>query len=205
MISDEIIANLVPQSRGIGDDLSDVGSFSDLNNSAYWTPKDNDEAELGPSNVVGCIFVSTSNNDPGIIPSVVNNEYFNIKGQYGLTTFDQISYEFTDIETNETFKKKGWPPDDPRAKYMFKLNIDPRDTVDVDWYVDFIVEFDISALIPPIFSDIATTNPTTYNLYVEGTNAYRRDRVNFIQTVRNYSFLKISPELQEYFKNQSYP
>ena len=141
-----------------------------------------------------------------------------MSGEYGLATFDRLSYEFKDINTNETFKMSGWPPTDPRAKYMFKLNQDPRTGRELEYTVNFLIEFDYSALLisppssPPtpdptaedlgIITDIASSNPTTYNFYVDLDNdkAYRKDQIRFTQFVRNYSFSRLTSELANVFK-----
>ena len=216
MISDEIINAFVPQPRGIGD-LGELGTFQSVNSQCVWLPKDTDEANYDLSSVIGCELVSSTSNDPLVIKTTTSSQV-NLSGEYGLATFDRLSYEFKDINTNETFKMSGWPPTDPRAKYMFKLNQDPRTGRELEYAVDFVIEFDYSALLisPPsspitpnptaedlgIITDIASSNPTTYNFYVDSDNdkAYRKDRVTFTQFVRNYSFSRLTSELAKVFE-----
>ena len=216
MISDEIINALVPQPRGIGD-LGELGTFQSINSQCVWLPKDTDEASYDIFSVIGCELVSSTSNDPLVIKTTTSSQV-NLSGEYGLATFDRLSYEFKDINTNETFKMSGWPPTDPRAKYMFKLNQDPRTGRELEYAVDFVIEFDYSALLisppssPPtpdptaedlgIITDIASSNPTMYNFYVDSDNdkAYRKDRVTFTQFVRNYSFSRLTSELAKVFE-----
>lgn len=216
MISQDTMNQLVHQNRGVGD-LGEVGTFETVNNQCVWIPKNTDAANYGLSSVIECELVSSTVNDPLVIKTATSSQ-FNLSGEYGLATFDQLSYEFKDINTNETFKMSGWPPTDPRAKYMFKLNQDPRTSRELDYVVDFVIEFDYSALLisPPsspitpnptvedlgIITDIASSNPTTYNFYVDLDNdkAYRKDRVTFTQFVRNYSFSRLTSELAKVFE-----
>lgn len=205
MITEEIMNSLVPQLRGtyIGADLGEVATFDVLNSSCVWVPRIDDESIYGTPIVIGCNLVSVDVNDPSVIISERETEV-KITGEYGLGTFDQLSYEFKDIETNETFKLSGWPPTDPRVKYMYKLNQDPRANRDVNYIVDFIIRFDVMTLesspLPDLESDIETQNPLTYNRYVYNDDeeffVYRKDRIIFNHTVRNYSFRKLASELK---------
>lgn len=194
MITSDIMNQLVPLDRGLGD-LGEVATFDSLNSQCVWEPNTNDESEYGIPTVIKCELASVDIDDPSVIKSI-NDTEMSLTGEYGLSTFDQLSYEFKDIETNEIFKESGWPPTDPRVKYMFKLHQDPRDNRDVNYFVDFIIEFDMSSLSDPLETIIATTNPLTYNLYVVDDYAYRRDRITFNHTVRNYSFRKLASELK---------
>ena len=225
MISEEIINQIAPQLRGGGSgfgDLGEVGSLGlrvkvpePLDDECVWIAKDTDLEKYGESTVIKCEFISTDVDDPYVIKTVDDTK-LTLTGEYGLATFDQLSYEFKDIETNETFKVTGWPPTDPRAKYMFKVDQDPREIRHVEYVVDYIIEFDFSPLliappaIPPalpapdflpeelgIITDTATTDPLTYNFYVDEENekAYRRDRVKFVQLVRNYNFRALGEEI----------
>jgi len=225
MISEELINQLAPQLRGgqsgFGD-LGEVGSLSlrvkvpkPLDDECVWIAKDTDFDDYGESTVIKCEFISTNVNDPYVIKTVDDTK-LTLTGEYGLATFDKLSYEFKDIVTNETFKVTGWPPTDPRAKYMFKFEEDSRRSRLVEYVVDYIIEFDFSPLlvsppaVPPapalpaptpeeldIITDVATTDPLTYNFYVDEVNekAYRRDRVKFVQLVRNYSFRALGEEI----------
>ena len=209
MISEEIVNQLVPQARGGFGDLGETATFYSLDDQCIWLARDTDLEDYGESMVVKCEFVSSSSEDSSVIKTVDDTK-LSLTGEYGLATFDRLSYEFKDIETNETFKVEGWPPTDPRAKYMFKVNQDPRRIRDIYYFVDYIIEFDFSSLLvsppappPPtpeelgIITDVATANPLTYNFYVDEENekAYRRDRVRFIQAVRNYSFTRLNLEI----------
>jgi hypothetical protein len=192
MIDENIMNQLVPQERGLSD-LGEAGTFDALNVDCVWIEKDTDANELGIPEVIGCSLVSTSADDPLLITNVVNDSLLNVSGEYGLASFDQLTYQYKDIDTNEHFTGYSWPPEDPRAKWMYKLDIDPRATRDFEFVVDFIVKFDASAVeVPPV-------SQGDYDLYVSGTNAYRRDRVTFVQTVRNYTFRKLSSELYQFF------
>jgi len=195
MITEEIMNSLVPQERGISD-LGENGTFESIDLSCSWIERDNDQLEYGIPTVINCRFISADVNDPSIIKSV-NSTEVKLSGEYGLSTFDQLSYEFKDIETNEIFKESGWPPTDPRAKYIFKLQQDPRDNRDVNYIVDFVIEFNMSELKEPLETIVTNANPLMYTLYVDGDCAYRKDRVIFNQTVRNYTFRKLESE----FKN----
>ena len=195
MITEEIMNSLVPQERGISD-LGENGTFESINLSCSWIERDNDQLEYGIPTVIDCQFISADINDPSIIKSV-NSTEMSLTGEYGLSTFDQLSYEFKDIETNEIFKESGWPPTDPRAKYIFKLQQDPRDNRDVNYIVDFVIEFNMSELKEPLETIVSNANPLMYTVYVDGDCAYRKDRITFNQTVRNYTFRKLESE----FKN----
>jgi len=216
MISEELINQLAPQLRGgqsgFGD-LGEVGSLSlrvkvpkPLDDECVWIAKDTDFDDYGESTVIKCEFISTNVNDPYVIKTVDDTK-LTLTGEYGLATFDKLSYEFKDIVTNEIFKVTGWPPTDPRAKYMFKFEEDSRRSRLVEYVVDYVIEFNLSPLLavsPPttleeldIITDVATTDPLTYNFYVDEVNekAYRRDRVKFVQLVRNYSFRALGEEI----------
>jgi hypothetical protein len=225
MISEEIVNQLVPQVRGgpsgFGD-LGEVGSLGlrakvpeSLNDECVWIAKDTDLEKYGESTVIKCEFISSNVDDPYVIKTVDDTK-LTITGEYGLATFDKLSYTFKDIETNEIFKVTGWPPTDPRAKYMFKFEEDSRSSRHIEYIVDYVIEFDFSPLLiaptttPPalpatdflpedidIITDVATTDPLTYNFYVDEENekAYRRDRVKFVQLVRNYSFRALGEEI----------
>lgn len=191
MIDENIIEQLIPQERGLSD-LGEAGTFDEVNADCLWVEKETDADELGIPEVIGCSLVSTSAEDPLLITTVVDDSYLKVTGEYGLSSFDQLSYQYKDIDTNEHFTGYSWPPEDPRAKWMYKFNVDTRDTRDFEFVVDFIVKFDASGVtVPP-------TSQGNFDLYVEGTDAYRRDRVTFIQTVRNYTFRKLSEELEQY-------
>ena len=216
MISEELINQLAPHLRGgqsgFGD-LGEVGSLSlrvkvpkPLDDECVWIAKDTDFDDYGESTVIKCEFISTNVNDPYVIKTVDDTK-LTLTGEYGLATFDKLSYEFKDIVTNEIFKVTGWPPTDPRAKYMFKFEEDSRRSRLVEYVVDYVIEFNLSPLLavsPPttleeldIITDVATTDPLTYNFYVDEVNekAYRRDRVKFVQLVRNYSFRALGEEI----------
>jgi hypothetical protein len=213
MISEELINQLVPQVRGgqsgFGD-LGEVGSLGlrakvpePLDDECVWIAKDTDFNDYGESTVIKCEFISTDVDDPYVIKTVDDTK-LTLTGEYGLATFDRLSYEFKDIVTNETFKVTGWPPTDPRAKYMFKFEEDPRRSRLVEYVVDYVIEFVLDLDSPPktleeleIRTDVATTDPLTYNFYVDEDNekAYRRDRVKFVQLVRNYSFRALGEEI----------
>lgn len=195
MITLDIMNQLVPLDRGLGD-LGEVATFDSLNSQCVWEPNTNDESEYGIPTTIKCELASVDVDDPSVIKSI-NDTKMSLTGEYGLGTFDQLSYEFKDIETNEIIKKSDWPPTDPRAKYMFKLHQDPRDNRDVNYMVDFVIEFDMSELKEPLETIVPNANPLMYTLYVDGDCAYRKDRITFNQTVRNYTFRKLESE----FKN----
>tara|TARA_R110002167_G_scaffold364697_1_gene587117 strand:+ start:2997 stop:3647 length:651 start_codon:yes stop_codon:yes gene_type:complete len=216
MISQDTINQLVHQNRGVGD-LGELQTFENINSQCVWLPKDTDGANYNLSSVIGCELVSSTSNDPLVVKTTTSSQV-NLTGEYGLGTFDQLSYEFKDIDTNEKFVGSGWPPTDLRAKYMFKLNQDPRSSRELDYVVDFVIEFDYSALlvslpsspITPdptaedlgIITDIASSNPIAYNFYVDSDNnkAYRKDRIRFTQFIRNFSFSKLTSELARVFE-----
>jgi hypothetical protein len=207
MISDEIKNQLVAQDRGTGD-LGEVATFDPLNEVCSWLPKDTDAARYGDSTVIDCKLISSSNDPYVIFASSPTQVTFS--GEYSLSTFDQISYKFKDIETNEIIQAKGWPPTDPRAKYMFELTQDPRHNIDVKTVVEFIIEFDFSNLLVSSSSPNPTVAElgiiTDDNLYVDEENrkAYRKDRIEFIQTVRNYSYKKLCDAMNMCFCDKSY-
>lgn len=194
MISDEIKNKLIAQPRGLGD-LGEIGTSDPLNEVCSWSPKDTDAGRYGDSTVIDCKLISSSN-DPCVIRASSSTQV-TLSGEYSLSTFDQISYKFKDIETNEIIQAKGWPPTDPRAKYMFELIQDPRHNIDVKTVVEFIIEFDFSNLLVSSSSPSPTAAElgivTNDNLYVDEENqkAYRKDRIEFIQTVRNWGYRKL--------------
>jgi len=199
MISDEIKNQLVAQDRGTGD-LGEVGSCENARAICTWSEQTTDAATYGTATVVDITHISTDVNDPSIEPQAFGNSLF-VLGEYGLSTFDNVSYEYKDLDTNEELVGTGWPPTDPRAKNMYKLIEDDRANRDVTRVVEFCIEFDFSSLGSPPTSDIVTSDPITYNVYVDTVNekAYRKDRISFIHTVRNYSFRKFNSQLARVF------
>ena len=203
MISDEIKYQLVAQDRGLGD-IGEVGSCEKMLAVCSWAEKDTDAANYGTSTVIDVNYISTDVDDPSIGTQVVGNSLY-ISGEYSLSTFDQLSYKYKDIETNEKLSGSGWPPTDPRVKYMYELGEDPRANRDVTKVVEFIIEFDYSSIGTPPTSDIASSDPLTYNLYVDTVyeKAYRKDRISFVHTVRNYSFKKLTSQLSAVLSGES--
>jgi hypothetical protein len=216
MISDEIKNKLIAQPRGIGD-LGEIGTFDSVNSICNWAPLPTDTASYGVSTVIDCKHISTSIVDPSIIIST-SSTAVSLTGEYGISLFDLLSYKFKDTETNEIFHVKGWPPTDPRAKFMFELSQDPRETRDVEYVVEFIAEFDFSGLlVSPPSDDVPPPPPPTatelniitdsvgsnYNFYVDESTekAYRKDSITFNQTVRNYSFKNLGPQLAAALKS----
>jgi endo-1,4-beta-xylanase len=206
MISDEIKDQLVAQDRGTGD-LGLVGSCENARAICTWSEQSTDAANYGTSTVVDITHVSVDVDDPSIETKVFGNSLF-VLGEYGLSTFDDISYEFKDINPPYEFSTgSGWPPpfqsrppeDNPHLPnyHVLKLIEDSRTNRDVTRVVEFLIEFDFSSIGTPPVSDIATSDPITYNLYVDTANekAYRKDRISFVHTVRNYSFRKFTTEL----------
>ena len=204
MISDEIKYQLVAQDRGTGD-LGEVGSCEEINSTCDWSEKGTDAASYGTSTVIGCTYISSDANDPLVITNA-STTTLSITGEYGLATFNQVSYKFKDINPPyELFTGSGWPPpfktrpptDNPDLPnyHMYELIEDPRTNRDVTTVVEFLIEFDFSSIATPPALDIATSD--TYNLYVDTVNekAYRKDRISFVHTVRNYSFIKFKTEL----------
>lgn len=206
MISDEIKNQLVAQDRGTGD-LGEVGSCENARAICTWSEQSSDAANYGTSTVVDITHISADVDDPSIETEVFGNSLF-VLGEYGLSTFDDISYKFKDINPPyEYFTGSGWPPpfesrpptDDPHLPNYNVLELieDSRTNRDVTRVVEFLIEFDFSSISTPPVLDIATSNPITYNLYVDTVNekAYRKDRISFVHTVRNYSFRKFTTEL----------
>jgi len=208
MISDEIKNQLVAQDRGTGD-LGLVGSCENARAICTWSEQSTDAANYGTSTVVDITHISVDIDDPSIETEVFGNSLF-ILCEYGLATFDDISYKFKDINSqnhDETFTDSGWPPpfqsrppaDNPDLPnyHIYKLIEDPKQNRDVTHVVEFLIEFDFSSIGTPPVSDTATSDPITYNLYVDTVNekAYRKDRISFVHTVRNYSFRKFTTEL----------
>ena len=193
MISDEIKNKLIAQPRGLAD-LGEIGTFDPLNEVCSWSPKDTDGVDYGDSTVIDCKLISSSN-DPCVIRSC-SSSCVTLSGEYSLSTFDRLAYKYKDIETNEIFEVKGCPdPCDPHTKYMFELIQDPRKNIDVKTVVEFIIEFDFSGLAEEL--GIVTDD----NLYVDEENqkAYRKDRIEFIQTVRNYGYKKLCDIMTQCF------
>ena len=193
MISDEIKNQLIAQDRGTGD-LGEVESCSEINSTCNWLEKDTDAASYGTSTVIACTYISSDANDPLIITNA-STTTLSITGEYGIATFNQLSYKFKDIETGESLTGSSWPPTDPRVIYMYELIEDPRANRDVTTVVEFLIEFDFSSIGTPPTSIAPTA--ITYNLYVDTVNqkAYRKDRISFIHGVRNYCFKKLKTEL----------
>ena len=90
---------------------------------------------------------------------------------------------------------------------MFELIQDPRKNIDVKTVVEFIIEFDFSDLLVSSSSPSPTASElgiiTDDNLYVDEENqkAYRKDRIEFIQTVRNYGYKKLCDAMNMCFCN----
>lgn len=206
MISNEIKNQLVAQDRGTGD-LGLVGSCENARAICTWSEQSTDAASYGTSTVVDITYISTDVNDPSIETQAFGNSLF-ILGEYGLSTFPDISYKYKNINPpREAFNGSGWPPpfkprpplDNPHLPnyHIHELGEDSRQNRDVTHVVEFLIEFDFSSIGTPPTSNIATSDPITYNLYVDTVNekAYRKDRISFVNTVRNYSFRKFTSEL----------
>ena len=204
MISDEIKAQLVAQDRGTGD-LGEVGSCEEINSTCDWSEKDTDAANYGTSTVIGCTYISSDANDPLIITDASTTN-LSITGEYGLATFNEVSYKFKDINPPyELFTGSGWPPtvvprhpsiDTHLPNYhIYELIEDPRTNRDVTTIVEFLIEFDFSSIATPPTS--IAPSASTYSLYVDTVNekAYRKDRISFVHTVRNYSYVKFRTQL----------
>ena len=214
MISDVIKNQLVAQDRGTGD-LGLVGSCENARVACTWSEQSTDAANYGTSTVIDVTYISTDVIDTSIETQAVGNSLF-ILGEYGLSTFPDISYRYKNINPPyEDFNGSGWPPpfkprpplDNPHLPnyHIYQLGEDSRQNRDITHTVEFLIEFDFSSIGTPPTSNIATSDPITYNLYVDTVNekAYRKDRISFVHTVRNYSFRKFTSELEAVVSGES--
>ena len=153
-----------------------------------WQERSSDRASIGKPKVIHCKLVDATVYDSEITREIVDNKLLKLGGVYGFDTFSNITYKYKNTDTDEIIEGSGLPfPNDPYIKNMFEIKIDPLSAKDVHYIVEFIVEFTIS-------NDVFAENDDT--LYIVGDKAYRRDRFNFIQTVRNLTGSKMGTLLR---------
>ena len=183
-----------PNSPSEGRKVDEVGSFNTVTSAEselVWAPKETDAATLGTPNVIGVGPISADIIDSELIITI-HPQTVRLSGRYGFDTFHNITYSFKVPTTNDSpqssvVTKTGFPIVlDPNLKNLMSCAIDPRETRDVNYTVDFIVEFDYSSLTPP---STVTNSDGTYQLYVDSAaeKAYRKDRFVFNQTIRNFT------------------
>jgi hypothetical protein len=90
--------------------------------------------------ILSSSFTTNDTDDEGT--SIVDNgdHTYTYAGMYTIDSFPNISMTFrTDFENNIDETIVGWPPSDPRAKDMFNVSLDPRDSrtyeVSITWNI----------------------------------------------------------------------
>lgn len=159
-ISEEIIAQLTPQNRGVAfpqnfdaspvSFVQEVGSFNinapetaAIDSRCQWKAKADDIANLGDPTVIQCELISATTLDPNVSREIVNNQILELGGFYGFDSFPNVSFRYKNPITNEIVSGSGLPfPNDPNFKNLIEIQIDPIDNLDVFYVVDFVVEFD---------------------------------------------------------------
>jgi len=245
-LSNEIIAQLSPQDRGISfpvdssspdiaiDEVSTFDTIApSMASKCLWKPKSDDIANFGDPTVIRCELITATFFDSEVTRTIINNQVLELTGQYGFDSFPNVTYKFKDTEKNEIISGSGlpFPADNEYFKNLIEFGIDERSNRDIFYTVDFVVEFDYAQIAfefvdeilletggallrddnndspigrvvkessqrqtdVPIFT--TTDSPEdpdldgviNYDLYVEGTKAYRRDRFLFNQTIRNFT------------------
>jgi hypothetical protein len=102
----------------------------------------NDYVLYGVPTVLECNFISVNAVEPNISTEVIDNEYVQIDGLYGFDTFPNISYAYKNSDTNEIIEGTGFPlPNNEYIKNLVKIGIDPLLNKDVEYTVDFLIEF----------------------------------------------------------------
>lgn len=154
-ISEENKRLLAQNDRGVafpkkaGDEtiVDEVGTFNTdvgVTSQLRWEAKNTDASVYGPGTVIECKLLSTDNVDSEITTEA-DTEFIRLGGRYGFSTFPNITYSYVNPANNETINKSGFPiVDDPNVKNLVEFAIDPKRHQDVNYTVEYIVEFDYS-------------------------------------------------------------
>jgi len=99
--------------------------------------------------------VTNEDIDSGTKLSDNGNFTYSYSGNFTIESFPNVTMEFRDFETeSDTVTIIGWPPSDPRAKDMFRFNLDPRDArtykITIAWKISATEE--TSGGVPPVTS-----------------------------------------------------
>lgn len=217
-----------PQPR---DEVSTFNTTESEESELVWSPKETDAATLGTPTVIFVGNVSPDLIDTNLIIEIdTQTQSIHLSGFYGFDSFPNVTYKFKN--TDYTPSTLDSPPDlsspiipgeappeaiisgsglplpfnHPYFNSLFEIKIDPTLTQDYNYSVDFIVEFDYSALgVSP--STITTDDsPEKYQLYVDTVEqkAYRKDRFVFNQTVRNFTGEQIGGLLRTAIQSSKY-
>ena len=153
-ISEENKDKLKQIDRGIsfpvnsdGNAIDEVGAFNieaGVDSDLKWSAKETDAALLGTGTIIGCKLLSVDLLDSEIT-TTTGTQFVTLGGRYGFSTFSNITYSFKNPTTNLIVSKAGFPlTTDPNIKNLTEFSIDPKSNQDVNYTVEFIVEFDYS-------------------------------------------------------------
>lgn len=217
-----------PQPR---DEVSTFNTTESEESELVWSPKETDAATLGTPTVIFVGNVTPDLIDTDLIIEIdTQTQSVHLSGFYGFDSFPNITYKFKNTDYRPStldsppdlsspiipgeappeaiISGSGLPLpfDHPYFNSLFEIKIDPTLTQDYNYSVDFIVEFDYSALgVSP--STITTDDsPEKYQLYVDTVEqkAYRKDRFVFNQTVRNFTGEQIGGLLRTAIQSSKY-
>ena len=187
-LSNEIKELLASNVRGvkfptqIGNDLQvdEVGAFNiaiPINSELKWSPKTTDPSLLGPSTVLECVITGVSYTDSEVVISKTN-QIVTLGGQYGFNTFPSISYSFKDADTNTIISETGFPiSTNPNVKNLTEFSIDPKENQDINYTVDFTIEFDFSDLASDSVDELQFDGGTGVSLLLESSTTDNPARI----------------------------
>lgn len=153
-ISEENKDRLKQIDRGIsfpvnseGNAVDEVGAFNiavGVDSDLKWSPKETDTDVYGPGTIIECKLLAVDLLDSEITTNT-GTEFVTLGGRYGFGTFPNITYSFKNPTTNLIVSETGFPvTTDPNVKNLTEFSIDPNENQDVNYTVEFIVEFDYS-------------------------------------------------------------
>ena len=181
-LSNEIKELLAANIRGtkfpteIGNDLEvdQVGAFNiavPINSELKWIAKSTDPSLLGPSTVLDCVVSGIDYIDKEVVINV-SNTLVTLGGQYGFDTFPSISYSFKDADTNTIISETGFPiSTNPNVKNLTEFSIDPLANRDINYTVDFVIEFDYSDLAEESVDELQFDGGTGITLLLESSTS----------------------------------
>ena len=161
-----------PTEIGSSLEVDQVGAFNiaiPINSELKWSPKTTDPSLLGTSSVLECVITGVSYTDSEVVLSK-NNQFVTLGGQYGFGTFPSISYSFKDADKNTIISDTGFPiSTNPSVKNLTEFAIDPLANRDVNYTVDFVVEFDYSNLAEESVDEIQFDGGTGISILLESS------------------------------------
>ncbi len=217
-----------PQPR---DEVSTFNTTESEESELVWSPKETDVATLGTPTVIFVGNVTPDLIDTDLIIEIdTQTQSVHLSGFYGFDSFPNVTYKFKNTDYRPStldsppdlsspiipgeappeaiISGSGLPLpfDHPYFNSLFEIKIDPTLTQDYNYSVDFIVEFDYSALGASPSTITTDDSPEKYQLYVDTVEqkAYRKDRFVFNQTVRNFTGEQIGGLLRTAIQSSKY-